>query len=736
MRPRDGRGRATARRAPGPRVLLAAIGLLLASASAAAAQVDEDTTETETAAGAIRLTVSNLVGVLGPGTAVVDTADLDPRMDPQAVEDLGLRVLVENAARTPLDRLRLVVQIHAPVTSRAQLQQGLDDGPDTEPLQVLHDELLRDGDALSSGALVGVAASFSPDEVGWEEGGVYPLTVAVVRGTEVLARADTAVVWLEQPVSQPVLTSWVWPIDDRPWRGVNGDYPRTVDQSVEPGERLDILMRTLERNQDAPVVLAPAVHLLEDLRDRGDGFRSVGRHPDGSAQTQLIDAEDPPAELARATLQRLRTLARDLPFDPVVGSYAAADIASLAGHGGTLRDLGAEAAVEGRRRLPDLLGRVPDAATHLAGGPLATEVLDLIPGDQVLLPASAVEPTRSDADTALSPMRSSSGRLLTGVVADRRLSGSLAAPPSAAGPVVDTQRIVAETAQFWFQDMAHEGRSLLLLPPDTWSPSAEYAERLLQAIEDAPWLSLTTPTRQATLGQRTGNPVELLALPAPVLDTAFAEALRDVADDLTAVGSALPAQATTIGGREPDELRDTLLRATSRWYHDGARGEAEALVRDVNRTVAETFGDVVVASGSRVTLTSDTGQIPVTLQRTRGGPISVRVEVASQGRLSWPDGQRSETILLEEGAAQTVSFATEALSTGTFSVAVRVTDPTGIHTLERTTLSVRSAAISGPALAATGAAVLLLLLAGALRRRRPQRPRLAVVDPPTPAERS
>ncbi|MBS3939812.1 MAG: hypothetical protein KG028_02520, partial [Actinobacteria bacterium] len=205
--------------------------------------------------------------------------------------------------------------------------------------------------------------------------------------------------------------------------------------------------------------------------------------------------------------------------------------------------------------------------------------------------------------------------------------------------------------------------------------------------------------------------------------------------ELGAVGTALPDDATTIGGRRPDELRDALLRATSRWYHGGARGEAESLVRDVRRTVDETFGEVVVASGSRVTLTSDSGQIPVTLQRTRGGPIAVRVEVASQGRLVWPDGQRSETILLTEGAAQTVSFSTQALSTGTFSVAVRVTDPSGIHTLERTTLSVRSAAISGPALAATGAAVLLLLLAGALRRRRPPRPRLEVVEPPTPAHR-
>jgi MYXO-CTERM domain-containing protein len=106
----------------------------------------------------------------------------------------------------------------------------------------------------------------------------------------------------------------------------------------------------------------------------------------------------------------------------------------------------------------------------------------------------------------------------------------------------------------------------------------------------------------------------------------------------------------------------------------------------------------------------------------------VRVEVASQGRLVWPDGRRSEPLELTDGVAQTVSFQTRALSTGTFPVTVRVTDPTGEHELERTTVSVRSTAISGPALSATGLAVLALLLAGALRRRRPRRSHLEVVE--------
>ncbi|GGI03177.1 DUF6049 family protein [Egicoccus halophilus] len=729
MTQRGRRGPAAAPRRHGRRAWLATFGLLAALALPAPAPATAQSA-TEPVSD-LQVTVSELTGVLGPGTAVVDTSRLDPRTHAPGTEDeLLLRVLVENTGDQPLDQLRLIVELHAPVRSRGQLHDALGDGPDTEPQQVLHDEPIRSGDAIAPDAIAGVQVAVEVDDVDWDGGGVYPLGIAVARGTDVLAEVHTAVVWLPQPVTDPLLTSLVWPVGDRPWQGANGTYEEGVDRAIEPGERLDVLLATLERRTDPPVVLAPSVALAEDLRDRADGFTAVTRRPDGSSETRLVDPEDPPAQLARETLHRLRDVSRGLPFAPVAGAYADADVTALSRHGTELTALGAEAAVEGRRRLALQLDRASDAATYLADERLTPEVLDLVPGDQVLVPTSAVADRTGEEVTALAPLRSNSGRLFTAIVADRQIGAWLASPPSGAGPVVDAQRILAETAQAWFQAPGATGRSLLLLPPDDWAPSAETAERLLDALETAPWAQLTSPGHQAALGRQAATPVRLHGTTAVSLDPALAASLSETVAELSALETALPDDADTADGRTPSELHDVLLRSTSATNLDNGGTAGEALVRDVRRTIEETFGDVVVASGSRVTLTSDTGQIPVTLQRTRGGPIAVRVEVASQGRLVWPDGQRSEVIELTEGAAQTVSFATRALSTGTFSVAVRVTDPTGTHTLERTTLSVRSAAISGPALAATGGAVLLLLLAGALRRRRPRPPRLAVVEPP------
>jgi hypothetical protein len=702
-----------------PVVALLAATLVVGAAGAvppAAAQPTDDTD--------IRLMLSSISGILGPSS--LEVGDDNPLDRPDPPKDLELRLLVENAGPEPIDALRVVVELYPAVATRADLTAAYEGDPAGQPQ--VHDLPVRGAGTLEPGAIAGVADTFAHGDVTlWtEEGGVHPLRLSVVRGADTVAQLVTSVVWVGSAVTDPLLTSVVWPIDDAPWRTVRGAYVAEADRVIQPGGRLDTLLATLERRTEARVVLAPAAHLLEDLRDRADGFTVYERQPDGSVEAREVEPEDQAARRANDTLVRLRELAARLTYPPVTGTYADADLVALSD--GRLRELAGEAAVEGRRRLQRLLDRAPDAGTHLVGGHLDPGVLDLLPGDQVLLPAHTVEADgngRPGAD--LRPLRSASGRLFTGIVADRPLTAALATAPGPGGPVADAQRIVAETAAAYFDHPQIPRRTLLMLPPDDWGPSAELITRLLDGFARAPWIELTTPDVLATQGYQGNRPLVLAEPEAEPLPPSFATALADTSSALDAARAAVTSEAPLVGGRNPRDLHDTLLRATSRWYRATGSNEAEALVRDVRRAVDETFGDVVVASGSRITLTSDSGQIPVTLQRTRGGPITVRVEVASQGRLVWPDGRRSEVLELADGTAQTVSFRTRALSTGTFPVTVRVTDPSGEHELERTTVSVRSTAISGPALSATGLLVLALLLAGALRRR-PRRSRLEVVS--------
>jgi hypothetical protein len=678
----------------------------------------------------LELTVSHLTGVLGPGSVVLDI-DGSPADLPEVPTQLSFRALVGNVDDRSVDLLRLVTEVHAPVADRDELEAAFDGRTTGAPLHV-HDVAIRDGGVLREGEVAGIEERFDPEEIAWPDGsgGVLPIRLAVVRGTTVLTEVVTAVVWLNDVPDTPLPTSVVWPLDDRPWRTADGAYPANADRAAQPGGRIDRLVAALERNGANRVALAPAPHLLEDLEDRRGGFTSLERQEGGALERRVADADGTSATLAGQMLGRIRDVATDGPFDPVAGVYADADLAALRAASPPLPTLAAEAAVDGRRRLQRLLGRSVDASTHLVAGALTPDALDLLPGDVALVPNAVVTPGNGAADRpteGVRTFRTPAGRLLDVIVSDAVLSDAVATPDLQAGPVIAAQRFVAGSAMAWLEAPDLADRTLLVLPPADWDATPEVLDGILGALDTASWLDPRSPSELAATGRRVAAELTLAAPSVPRLPNALEQELGAAMADLAAVRTALPEDVTTIEGRSPSVLQDQLLRASSRWLHGPGTDESLLLVRDVRRAVDTAFGTVsVVASG--VTLTSDTGQIPVTVRRTRGGPVTVQVEVASQGRLLWPEGRRSETLVLPEDGSATVTFPTQALSTGTFPVTVRVTDPSGARELQRTDLSVRSTAISGPALAVIGGAIVLLLLSGALRRRSRPRPPLSVVS--------
>lgn len=679
--------------------------------------------------GQVSLTVSGFTGVIGPGSLRPPTSpseDAPPIEGPDAPEELVVRALIEHTGGDPLDQLQLIVEVHPAVGSRGGLRSALDGDEGPSSLPSVHPVEIRPDDRLEAGELTGVEVRIPPTDVDWAaDGGVHPVRIAVQRGTEVLAETLTAAIWLSELPQQPLLTTALWPLDTPPWRGPGPAYPADVDASLRPGGRLDAVLRSLERFPTAGATVAPSAHLLEDLRDRADGFVRTERLDGGALESRDVEPEAAASRRANDVLQRIRAVVADLPFAPIARPYADADLTALTGDQ-AVRDLAGELATTGRRRLQQLVERAPDQSSFLLPASTSPEVLDLIPAEVALVPYAAVE----GPDTAANPtlpqpvreVRSASGRPLRLLVGDPYVTALLDRPVRD-GSILTAQRVLAETAMVFFESPGSQDRALSIHPPEGWAPTAELAGQLLSGLADATWLDLRDATSVATLVGQVDR-ATLAAPTAPTLSAAQAERLSSAIGDLAAAAAAR-GQEPQLGGREPAELRDQLLRSTSRWFPAGS-GEADALVVDVSTAIDRTLSEVDIASGSQVTLTSDTGTIPVTLQRGEGGPLAVQVEVTSQGRLAWPEGRRSETLVLEEGTTQTVTFETRALSTGTFSVSVRVTDPSGRIELDRTTLSVRSTAISGFALTSIALLVVVLLLAGLLRRR-PRRRQLELV---------
>ncbi|MFP5310654.1 MAG: DUF6049 family protein [Actinomycetes bacterium] len=701
----------TGTRSPARAVLAAALVAVLATAlGPLAPAVDAQEPGDVPAAGA-RLLVSDIVAVVGPGAPTPPVAGAEPPTDVSA------RLLVVNGTDEALADLRVVVELHEPVTTRSELRRAVDDGVHEGRRLVLQDLTVREDGELPGGAIAQLAVTITADEGGWaerRESAILPLSISLVRGTEVLDVADTAVVHLAEPPAEPLDTVVVVPVDDAPWRGPQDVYAPGVDAAADDDARLDRIVAGLEAHPRAGVTIAPAPHLLEDLRDRADGYREAT----SDGEVREVPPESAGARRANVLLRRVRDLVQTLPLPPVVGPYADADVAGLAAAPSPLPGIAATSLSEARRRLTRLVDRQPQAAFH-ATVPLAPATLDLVPGDHLLLPWSAVEGPSldvnpsSDIPDALRQTRTPAGRTLTATVADPWVTLLLDRPDVTNGPVLAGHRVAVETAALWMRAPNAAGRALLAMPSRDWAPPPRFAETALDALTAAPWLRLTDPAAQAARG---GTPAAMtLRDGVGELPTDLVGELRATEEALEAARAALPEGANDIGGRAPDALREQLLRAPSTWLLPLRVDRSRALLRDARAAVDASLGTVEVPVSATITLTSDRGAIPVTLQRTEGPPVRVRVTVDSQGRLAWPQGESRDVVLTGDGA-QTVSFEAVALGRGTFPVTVRVSDPSGRRVLEQVTLSVRSTSISRPALIGMGAVILLLVVRGLWRR--------------------
>lgn len=688
------------------------VGALVAPASLA--QELEVTTDPD-----LRLVVTALDGVVGPA--------VDPPADDEeaGVADLGLRVLVENEGEVDVGDLQVVAQVYPPVGgARSLLHEALDDQTvDREHLAIARVNV-REGDELLAGDVAGEQLTIPGDDIGWQAtNDVYPVKISVLYGTEVPDEVVTAVVHLND-LQGPLQTTLVWPLSAPTERTAAGRYAEAVPQVLAPGGRLDVLLSTLERRPETPVILAPGAEMVEELADRANGFRLV----DGTE----IATDDPAAVHAGRLLDRLRAVVEAAPYGPVNSPYGRADVAALASVPGAIADLAPRALETAATRLEALLGRAPDDDLYLSTTPLTPAAMDLLAtGTHLLLPADQVTTSSDLADEldlgrgrtrvahnaaeAAGSCQDPPERCPVATVADPDVARVLADPPVEAGLVVARQRMIAETAQLYLTRPADEGRALLLLPPVHWDPSRGVPETMLASVLDSPWLELSTPrdgvpssTDDATLGTAAAS-----------LPTTVATELIGARDQLAALRAAMPDELPDLAGQTVSDLEDALLRALTPETLDAGGTDALARIRDV-RDVAETaFGQVALIEDTGVTLTSDTGQVPITLQRTAGGDIDLVVEVSSGAGLIWDEGGRQQQLTLPEGASRTVSFDTRAVARGRFAVTVSVWDPTHSKLLDRATLPVTSTAISRTAIVIIGSIVVALLAVGARRRRSP-----------------
>ena len=696
------------------------------------------------AEGPARISMEAIDLAVGPGAAGVGRTDA-----------IGWTLLVENAGAATWSRVEVVAEVHGALGSRSALRAALAGG--SVPALVARTVVPAGDEPQVPGGIVRIEGliPLSGPALSGPTTAVHPLRLQVLADGELVGRIDTAVVRIGAAPIAPLSTSIVWPLTSPPLRDPAGDVALALDPLTTRGGRLDTLLSALGAGPDGDawdgVALVAALHLVEDLAIRAAG---PGPAPgddalvesSGTPSEDVLEgpAEQPPeqpaqedvppdaapgtgdeaVERAADLLRRIRSTVLALPGGPVVTPYADADLDRLLSSGPALQPLAARAALEGARRTTVLLGR-PQAPAVILEAPTSASVLDLLPSSTVLLPYTAIDAPDLVLDVPLGEpvrsLRSPTGRVLTAVIGDPYLSAALgvSSRSTPGDPVLAAHEVLVRTAMIHLEAPGRQGRSVLLLPPEDFDPDPRFAAALLSGLDAAPWLVLRSPAALVSAAGDDRAPASLAEAVIAPLPSRLIDALRRTERDLDLLVGAtdgIPDDLDLrVGARDLRSANDELMRAVSRSL-PGGTDTALALLEGVRAGVTSAFGAVEVAA-TDVTLTDRDGIVPLSVVRTGGVAVRLRVEVTGPAALTWPDGRVRELVLAPD-ATGSLEIPVRSGPTGRFPVTVRITDPTGERVLATDTLSVRATAVAGPALALISALVIALTVIGTVRQRR------------------
>lgn len=609
-------------------------------------------------------------------------------------------------------------------------------------------------DAVDAGDSLSFSYRTTPAELDLADTAVYPLLVNV-NGTpdgdveQRVGELDTVLPYFAEPVTNPTAVGWLWPLVDRPHRGVDGTFvDDELADSVAGGGRLERLLSLAEAAPAAGLTLAVDPLLLEDLQAMVAGYTVGGGAVGGGAVgggavgggAVTGGAVGGGGTAAAVWLERLTALAVSHPV--VALPYGDVDVVSLerAGLGGPAVD----ALERGRLIVAAALDRTPERTLAWPVDGLLTEAaLTTYAGQGVtsfVLSPDAVDTTPRRTPSVVSTLQSAAGDL-TGLVSDATLDGIVDAADSwPTGPRLAVQRFLAELAVISGESSV-EARQLFVVPPRRFDPRATYALPMLAASGTEPWLSSTDvdrldrtrPTDRGRLvypdaaGALELDPEGLAVLGATVRAVDDFESMLVVesdADEPTAQALRAPLQ------------RMVLSSASSAWRADANRLRRWAdLTADAVQAQRRRVFLIVPADGT-YSLASASASLVFTVQNQLPLPVMVRISVDASQVGGLTTGEVG-TQVLAPASRTVIEVPATVERPGEFRVTAAIFTPAGGTLGEPVRLTVRSTVYGGVALGITigaGALLALLFARRVVRRIRHGRPVPPVAEVREPAE--
>lgn len=420
-----------------------------------------------------------------------------------------------------------------------------------------------------------------------------------------------------------------------------------------------------------------------------------------------LGTEAPRDSRARALLQRLQLVAAereilaspfvDLDVDAWTATGLGSDVADQYGQGiATLAATFERDITPGPWLAPTEVQ--PDTLTLLAA----------LGFDRVVLEEASVDLGSRDGYQASDGQRfeivDGNGLGQNAMLADPLIGSHL---DRSANQALNANHLLADLSMVAIADRAF-ARGIVIVLPDEVAINPALLEPVLKGLGDHPLLTAVTLTELfATISPAAlasdgpdGPTVQRNLRPTDPPATIGLQALRNEAQNaLVSFADVVPN-----GGAVFDQLRQLLLISA-----DAAlgRSEQEDYLRAVIDRVALDANAVSASAPDRVTLSSRSGIVPVTIRNDGDVPVRALLTLTSD-KLRFPDGARAEQLLLP-GVTE-LDLEVEALSSGDALLDVRLLSPDRGIELERTRIAVRSTALSGVGLVIAAIALAFLFV--------------------------
>lgn len=489
-----------------------------------------------------------------------------------------------------------------------------------------------------------------------------------------------------------------------------GVHPVSIEAARPDGTRLARLVTSMIR---LPAATAPTTalgvgtitHIDAAPLIAFDGSATLTSADATRSQDQFALVDDllaPPVAIAASPFVLSTLRASGTPIGPGTALRAPLSLPWVSIDTVSLLAAGQEAVVADEYRsgdavLASLFAVEPDRAVTLVDGSTSPRALDLaaargarsaIVGSVSLRSRTAT--TDPTVPTERFTIRSENGTPFAAIAAD---DGAAAALADGTDPVLAAHRALAALAMLHFDQPAADHGVAIVVPPST-TPDA--LREFLIGIGDP------TGTSSGSAGSAILAPVSLANLFTSTTTTRGGPVVRDWTRD-DPVGTA---EWTTVLDQTRWDLRglETLLPDAPELTEPIGRSiltSADrslttpgrlAVLANAERSIRELTRSITLPGSQGVTLTSASGDLPLTIENSLPATARVRVTVRSP-KLDFPDGSTFDVDVAPGTTRTTVRVITR--SSGAFPTEVSITSPDGVLLVASARIEVRSTAISG-----------------------------------------